>query len=73
MSGNCSPWVSVADLVARDDLALVFPQRQRQGAARASARGSVADAAAINFGGRGEPHTTVPVGNTGTTFERGEA
>jgi len=70
---NKGSWLSISAFLCRQNLEIVLKAR---GAARGPACGdtSAPVLSAINFGGRGAAYTTsVPVGNTGTTFKRGEA
>ena len=73
MSRNRDQWASIADFLARQNLAIVL--QARAAAARGPACGGGAAAqAAINFGGYGAAETSpVPVSNTGTTSTRGAA
>ena len=69
MSRNRNQWLSVASFLAMQNLRTVLRARA-EGAPLAGE--AAARASAINFGGRGASCTTsVPVGNTGTTFDRG--
>lgn len=71
---NRNQWLSVASFLALQNLRTVLQQKARRAEGAPLAGEEPARRAAINFGGRGAACTTsVPVGNTGTTFERGEA
>lgn len=69
---NRNQWLSVASFLSLQNLRTVLQARRAEGAPLAGE--ATARRSAINFGGRGAAHTTsVPVGNTGTTFAQGEA